>query len=214
MKISPSSPAFASSPEAPLYDQARAAYEQGRLQEAYQLSLQATQAVPHHLEAWLLRSETAASPEETLICLNQVNELAPHHPLAWEKTYQALRLLMDQNPFLAYLDETEHLYHVKNGAVLAISVPKQRARPETYALEKRPLAAAGRWLALSIFGLFLAGLGTLLFVPLTILAVLWANRNPLPRAEQVKSVILAGLAAVIGLGGLFLSLLFWLHVRG
>lgn len=198
-----------------LYEAARAAVRQGKPQEAYQLSLQATQVTPQNTEAWLLRAETAASPEETLICLNQVHELSPHHPFAWEKTYHALRLLMQQNPFLAYLDETEHLYYVKNGGFLALTIPKKRARQRQYLIEReKPLQAAAFWLVLSIFGLLLAGITTLIFAPLSFMAVLWANRKPLPRGEQIKSVIIMGIAGLTALVGIFLSLLFWLHLRG
>ena len=49
----------------------------GDRQQAYQLSLQATQIAPENVDARLLRSTLAPSLEERVACVNRLNELAP-----------------------------------------------------------------------------------------------------------------------------------------
>ncbi len=187
--------------------------EAGR--NAYELSLQVTQAAPHNIEAWLLRATLAPSLEERIVCVNHLNELGVDHQDRHNVAFFALKELLDRDPFLAYLEETDDLYRVINGDHMVISILKKRS-PITSPSQERsnPLASAHRWLMLAIIGLTLAGVGTLLFAPLAALAAIPTGLSPRSRSERISSTIVFILAIALFLIGVVFSFLFVLHFIG
>jgi hypothetical protein len=198
-----------------LLSAARQAARAGERPRAYRLSLQATQVEPGNIHAWLMRARTAPSFEEGIFCLSQANELNPNHQEGQRNTFFALERLLQEDPFLAYLDETEHLYHVRNGTYLALSLPKKRSTGEAYpAQQPHPLQPANRWLALAWLGLLLAGIGTLICAPLAAMAALSAGQKRLSRADRVRCTILVATAGGLFVIGSVLCFLFLYHLIG
>ena len=192
------------------------AIRRGNSQEAYQFSLQATQSAPESIEAWLLRATLAPSLEERLLCVNRLNELAPGYQDRYNVAFFALKELLDKNPYLAYLEETDDLYRVASTDHV-LTIPKKRAPVEAYPPEKPrsgPLASAYRWLNVAIVGLLLAGIGAVIFAPLAALAAVRAQKSVQSHSEQVSSIV--ALIAAFGLFilGVLFSLLFVLHWLG
>lgn len=130
-----------------------------------------------------------------------------------EKNVQIVRQLLEQDPFLLYLDETDHLYHVRTAADLALHIPKDRSIPEPYPVE-RPvrLRQAYHWLWLALFGLLLAGLGAMVFATLAAFAALGANFNPISRSDRIRSLVVLLLSGGLWLGGLLLAAIFLVHL--
>ncbi len=179
--------------------------QQGDRQSAYRLSLQATRQEPDNPDAWILRSKLATTNEERLFCLSQVHRINPHHPVVKKDSYQVIWHMLQKDPFLAYLNETDDLYYVRSNAYLSIPVPKDRATPEAYP-PKQPskIKPAFHYLGLALLGIMFAGLGTLIFAPLAILAVLSASSQPLSRADRMRAriVVLVSLVLIAGAIGL------------
>lgn len=191
------------------------AIREGNSQYAYELSLQATQASPENLDAWLLRATLAPSLEERIICVNHLNELMPDHQDKHHVAFFAIKELLDKNPFLAYLEETEELYRVLNADHMVLAIPKKRAAVNSSSSEQvSPLKAANGWLFMAILGLMLAGIGTLLFAPLAALAALQAGPSSQSRSDRVSSTVIFLLAMVLFLVGALFTFLFVLHVIG
>jgi len=187
----------------------------GNNQYAYELILRATQAAPDNIDAWLLRVALSPSFEERLLCVNRLNELAPDHHDRYNLGYFTLKELLDKNPFLAYLEETETLYRVMNGDHMVVSIRKKRAASNPSMLEPpSPLKPANRWLIMAILGLMFAGLGTLIFAPLAALTAIQIGQAPLTRSDQINSVIVLILAVALFLVGIIFSLLFIVHWIG
>jgi hypothetical protein len=102
------------------------AIREGNSQEAFKLSVRATELAPTSIEAWLLRATLAPSLGERLICVNRLNELAPGYQDRYKVAFFALKELLDKNPYLAYLEETDELYRVASTDHV-LSIPKKRA---------------------------------------------------------------------------------------
>ena len=188
----------------------------GNSQYAYKLSVQATQIAPESIEAWLLRATLAPSLEERIICVNRLNELAPGYQDRYNVAFYALKELLDRNPYLAYLEETDELYRVASTDHV-INISKKRAPVDPYPPEEstsRPLRAAYRWLNMAIMGLLLAGIGAVLFAPLAALAAIRAQPSIQSHSEQVSSTIVLVLAFVLFIVGVLFSLLLILHWLG
>ena len=192
------------------------AIREGNRQEAYKLSIQATQVVPESIEAWLLRATLAPSLEERLLCVNRLNELAPGYQDRYNVAFFALKELLDKNPYLAYLEETDELYRVASTDHV-LTVLKKRAPVDPYPPEKPPsgpLAAAYRWLNMAIIGLLLAGLGAVIFAPLAALSAIRAQQSVRSHSEQVSSTVALIAAFCLFIVGVLFSLLFVLHWLG
>src|SRR4030095_12334190 len=95
-------------------------------QLAHELSLQATKVAPDHIPAWALRIRLAPSLEAKILCMNRLNELQPNRRGNRDITYNYVNELLQQDPFLVYLEETPELYHVLNKDHLPLSIPKGR----------------------------------------------------------------------------------------
>lgn len=187
----------------------------GNRQQAYELSLRATELAPSNIDAWFLRATLAPSLEERLICVNALNELGPDHHDRHHVAFYAVKELLDKEPFLAYLEETDALYRVLNKSRMVVSVPKKRAVDYTAISERSgPLKAAYRLLMMALFGLLLAGVGTLIFAPLAVLAALGAGPALRSRTERVSATVLVILSGVLFLFGFFFGYLFLIHWIG
>lgn len=198
-----------------LLSESEKAIREGNRQRAYDLSLQATEVAPDNIDAWFLRATLAPSLEERLICVNCLNELSPDHQDRHHVAFFAVKELLDKDPFLAYLEETEALYRVINKNHMVLTVPKKRALDNTAPSERpRPLKAAYRLLMLAILGLLLAGIGTLVFAPLATLAALGAGSALRSRSERVSATVILILSILLFLIGAIFGTLFVLHLIG
>jgi hypothetical protein len=201
---------------ADLLAESEKAIRAGNSQQAYQLSVQATGIEPQSLEAWLLRATLAPTLDERLLCVNRLNELAPGYRDRYNVAFFALKELLDKNPYLAYLEETDDLYRVASTDHV-LSIPKQRALVEAYPPEKSsagPLTSAYRWLNIAMIGLLLAGMGAVIFAPLAALAVIRAQSSVQSHSEQVSSIVALIAAFALFIVGVLFSLLFLLHWVG
>jgi hypothetical protein len=194
---------------------AQSALKHGQRDKAYRLSLELTRSFPNNADAWLLRSKTAVSTEESLYALSQVNRINPNHPAAKLYTYQALENMLERDPFLAYMDESDDLYYVRSKNYLSLVVPKDRNIPEKYPPQNpQPLASAYRYLLLAVFGMIFSGLGTLLFAPLAVLAALQARRRGLKQEDLMRSRVIVWVSFLLIAPAILLVLIFALHFRG
>lgn len=184
----------------------------GEREKAYKLSLQATQKAPQEIQAWLLRADTAASLEEKLVCLSRLYAIDPNCYPAKTKMYQALNELLQKEPYLDYIDETENLYKVRSGLELYLNVPKARAVPEPFPAPKPAgLSTLNRWLILSLFGLLFGGILALFLAPVVIIKAFLFQFQPLNRRDQIRSLILLVIAVLTWLAALPIGFLFILH---
>jgi hypothetical protein len=196
-----------------LLEQAEQAASAGHLRDAYELALQATETAPGYAEAWAMRATLASSLEEKVACMNRLNELQPEQNDRRNSAYYFLKELFDRDPFLAYLNETQELYHVVNKDMLVLRIPKKRTAMQPFPpAGPNTLSPAYRWLWLALFGLMLAGVPTLLFAPMAAQAALRVAGSHGSSQLQIQSTAVQ-LAAVALFGiGCFFTLLFVLHV--
>lgn len=193
------------------------AIRSGNGKYAHELSVQATQMAPESIEAWLLRATLAPTLEERVACVNHLNELAPGYRDRYNVAFFALKERLDQNPFLAYLEETDELYRVIDADRKILSIPKKRAPVEPYPPEEKqpnPLKPAYGWLRLALMGLLLAGVGTVVFAPIAALAAARAGESLNARSERVSAAVVMIVASILFIVGVIFSLLFILHWLG
>jgi hypothetical protein len=180
--------------------------QQGKRERAYQSSLRATSLAPDEPLAWYLRSQNAPSGEEQLMCLSHAYSLDPNHPQTKKELCTAVHILLKQEPFLAYVYETEQFYQVRSGRDLLINIPKNRTFETPY-LKKAPEPSqpAFRWLSLSLVGLFLGGVGAVLFAPITAFQALRLQASASSDRERVRLLIVFILAVIIWLAAIPIS---------
>ena len=173
---------------------------QGKRQRAYELSLRATSMAPNEPRAWYLRSQNAPSREEQLMCLSHAYSLDPDHLEAKKDLRAAVHTLLKQEPFLAYVYETEQFYQVRSGRDLLINVPKDRAFETPY-LKKKPGVAqpAFRWLMFALVALFLGGVGAVIFAPVAAFQALRLQASAPTDGERTRLLIVFILAVIIWL---------------
>lgn len=192
-----------------LLEEAQHYVGQGKREKAYQASLKATRLAPDEPMAWYLRAQSAPSNEEQLICLSRAYSLEPSLKPARTELHTAVHRLLKQEPFLAYVHETEELYQVRSGLDLLINVPKNRAFEPPY-LKKNPspLKPAFTWLYLSLLALLLGGVGAVLFAPITAFQVLRIQSRPLYRADRVRLLVIMILSLLVWIVSIPISWLF------
>ena len=196
-----------------LLERAEQAIKDGNNRLAYELSLEATEAAPGYAAAWAMRSELAPSLAEKVACMNRLNELQPDHRGNRNRIFYFLNELFDRDPFLAYLDETNDLYHVINKDLMVLRIPKARTATEPYPPEQSsPLRGAYRWLSLALFGLLFAGIPTLIFAPLAAHSALNMADSPGPQAGRVHGTMVEVAAIILFAIGCFFTVLFLLHL--
>jgi len=196
-----------------LLEDAEKSVQQGQRETAYQASLKATGLAPQEPRAWYLRSQSAASPEEQLICLSRVYSLDPAFSDAKQELRAAVQGLLKQEPFLAYVHETEVLYQVRSNLGFLVNIPKNRVFEKPY-LQKEPgpLRPIFGWLYLSLFGLMLGGVGALVLAPITAFQALRFQSSPLSRGDQVRVWILLIVSFLIWLAAIPISLLLLIRI--
>jgi hypothetical protein len=195
-----------------LLEEAERLAREGKWEKAYRASLELTNLAPHEPSGWLLRSQTAPSQEEQLVCLSRVYSLNPGFPQAKGGMHAALRNLIKQEPSLTYVAETKDLYQVRSGLDLLLNVPKNRAYDELYL--KRPigpLKAAYSWLNMALFTLFLGGVGAFFLAPITALRALLLQRHIRNPRDRVRVTVIVIISAMIWLASIPLGLLFLIH---
>jgi hypothetical protein len=193
--------------------EARETARRGDHQRAYQLSTEVTRASPENISAWLLCVETAPSIEEAVDCLNQANSLQPGNLEAHRTTYRIVRALLQSNPQLTYLNETEAHYNVQSSEQISLIVPKDRHVPKIIPADSTTLfGSAYRWLGLAALGLLPAGLGAIVFAPLAGLTAFRLNLLPLSRQNRIHSLLLIILSGGLWLCGLLLGVILLVHL--
>jgi hypothetical protein len=174
--------------------------QQGRRERAYQSSLRATMIAPGEPLAWYVRSQNAPSREEQLMCLSHAHTLAPDHAETRKELRAAVHDLLKQEPFLAYVYETEQFYQVRSGRDLLINVPKERTFETPYLKKKPGLAQpAFRWLTFALVALFLGGVGAVLFAPIAAFQALRLQASAPTDGERTRLLIVFILAVIIWL---------------
>ena len=180
--------------------------QQGEREKAYQSSLKATSMAPDEPLAWYLRSKAAPSPEERLMCLSRAYSLDTAFPDAKKELQTAVQTLLKQEPFLAYVHETEEFYQVRSGRDLLVNIPKNRAFEKPY-LQKTPEFSrpAFRWLSISLLALFLGGVGALLLAPITAFQALRLQAASPSRGDRMRLWIVFILSVIIWLASIPIS---------
>lgn len=182
---------------------------------AYELSLQATQVAPNDPYVWFLRASLAPSLEERVLSVNRLNELDPDFKDRHHVVFFTLQELFENDPYLAYLEESEELYRVLRSDRRVLSIPKKRspASPPPHK-RKDELKAAQRWFGFALIGLLFSGLLTLVFAPLAAWSAIQTSRSVRNHTVQVRSAVVVLLSSVLFVIGLFLSVLLVLHLAG
>ena len=189
-----------------LLEKAEQAARQGKREKAYHISLEATGLAPGEPMAWYSRAQNAPSQEEQLMCLSRAYSLDTARPEAKNELRTAVQGLLRQEPFLAYVYETEELYQVRSGLDLLVNIPKNRAFETPYLKQKPgPLQPAFRLLYFSLLGLFLGGVGAVLLAPLAVLQVLRLQTLSLSRGDRVRSWVVFTFSVIIWLLSIPLS---------
>jgi hypothetical protein len=174
--------------------------QQGEREKAYQTSLEATSIAPDEPIAWYLRSQSAPSHEERLMCLSRAYSLEPARVETQAELRLAVQELLKKEPFLAYVYETPELYQVRSGRDLLINIPKNRAYETPYLKREPGLAKpAYRWLNLALLGLLLGGIGAILLAPIAVFQVLRLQALPLVRSDRIRLWIIFLFALLIWL---------------
>jgi hypothetical protein len=196
-----------------LVEEAEQFARQGKRQKAYQSSLRATSIGPEDPLAWYARSRAALSPEEQLMCLSRACSLDPAFPDARKDLRTAVQALLEQEPFLAYVHETEQFYQVRSGLDLLVNIPKNRAFEKPYLQRSAGLAApAFRWLAVSLAALVLGGVGAIVLAPLTAFQALRLQAASPSRGDRIRLWIVFLLAVAIWLASIPIGWLFLIRL--
>ena len=190
----------------PLLEEAETFARQGKREQAYQSSLEATAVAQDQPMAWYLRSRYAPSNEERLMCLSRAYSLDPEDLEIKGELRSSVRTLLKQEPFLAYVHENEQFYQVRSGRELLINIPKDRTF-ETPFLKKKPGLAqpAYRWLTLSMAALLLGGVGAVLLAPVAAFQALRLHASAPSETERARLLIVFLLAVIIWLAAIPIS---------
>jgi hypothetical protein len=189
-----------------LLEEAEQFARQGEREKAYLSSLRATSAGPDEPLAWYLRSQNAASMEEQVMCLSRAYSLDTAYPDAKKELRIAVQALLKQEPFLAFVHETQEFYQVRSGRDLLINIPKDRNFEIPY-LQKAPGPAgpAFRWLSVALLALFLGGVGAVLIAPIAAFQALRLQASTPSDGERVRLLIVFILAVIIWLAAIPIS---------
>lgn len=192
-----------------LLEEAEKLAREGKREKAYRSILKATSLAPDEPMAWYLRSQTAPSAEEHLLCLSRAYSLDPSLGTARTQLRAAVHHLLKREPFLAYVHETEEMYQVRSGLDLLINVPKNRTFEKPFLKRTpSPLKSAYTWLYLSLLALLLGGVGAVLFAPIAAFQVLRIQSRPLYRADRVRLLVIMILALLVWILSIPISWLF------
>lgn len=160
-------------------------------------------------------TKTARTKTEKLDCLNKLQMLRPFDPAVRAQIYQEVKEVVDHDPFLEYHAENTHAYRVIDRAQQVLIVPKERALMETFPPKRpEPIRKAYRYQVFALLGLFLAGLGGVVFGLLAGIAALSALGKERSRPERVRAMVSAVVSLALFVVGLALVYLLWLHIQG
>lgn len=160
-------------------------------------------------------TKTARTKTEKLDCLSKILEQYPNDPVVRAMIYREVKEVIDRDPYLEYHAENTNTYRVIDRAQQVLIVPKERATPEPYPVKRpEPIRMAYRYMLFVILGLFLSGLGAVIFAPFAVRYSLRALNQGRTQADRVRAAVVAIFSmAFFGLG-LALAFLLWLHIRG
>jgi hypothetical protein len=196
-----------------LLEDAQQSVQQGQREPAYQSSLKATSLAPNEPLAWYLRSQSAPSSEEQLICLSRAYSLDPAFADAKKELRAAVQALLKKEPFLAYVHETEVLYQVRSSLGFLINIPKNRVFEKPYLQkDEGPLKPIFGWLYLSMLALILGGVGALVLAPVAAFQALRMQSTSLRQGDHIRLWILLGMSVLIWLTALPISLLLLIRI--
>jgi hypothetical protein len=189
--------------------------QQGQRESAYERSLRATNLAPRDPMAWYLRSRVSNSLEEQIFCLSRVFALEPDFPHGRQKMQAALRGLLDRDPSLAYLAETDEHYQVKSRQDILIQIPKNRSPSIPYPQrEPGPTRPAMRWFNAAVLGFLLGGVGAFILAPIAVYRATQIQFQKLERHDRVRLAVIIALSILIWLASLPLVILFAIHFFG
>jgi hypothetical protein len=202
----------ASTSIAGLLKEAKRFSAEGKREKAYRSSLEATNSAPDNPQAWYLRAHSAPSVEEKLICLSRVCSLDPAFEDAETELHGVLQGLLEQDPSLTYIDETDVVYQVRSGPDMLLNVPKSRAAQELY-LQRNPgpLQPAFVWLNLSLLALFLGGVGAFFLAPMAVITAMRHRSFIVHRSDRARYQVLVSISSLIWLLSIPLAVLFLIH---
>ena len=151
--------------------------------------------------------------EESVTTLNQVLELNPEDTNARQTLYETMQQLLRKDAFLAYQGETDVIYKIRTLAEFEFMHPKDRAMAELFPPQDPPPArTAIHWLGWSLVGLIPAGLGTLVFAPLAVIAAIKLLGQQAILIDRRRAWIVIGGATVLWLIALVFFFIFILHL--
>ena len=140
------------------------------------------------------------------MCLSHAYSLAPDHPETKKELRTAVHTLLKQEPFLAYVYETEQFYQVRSGRDLLINIPKNRTFETPYLKRKPgPAQPAFRWLSFALLALLLGGLGAVFFAPVAAFQALRLQASAPTDGERMRLLIVFILAVIIWLAAIPIS---------
>jgi hypothetical protein len=160
-----------------------------------------------------IRASTSGSLEESVTRLNQVLALDPGNAAARQELYEIMQQMLRKDAFLAYQTETNDHYTVRTIADFQFIHPKDRAAPELFPrLAPAPAQKATNWFGWALVGLIPAGLGTLIFAPLAMLAAIKILLQKNSVNDQRRAWIVLGSVFVLWLVGLLLLTIIIIHL--
>ena len=143
------------------------------------------------------------------MCLSRAYSLDSTASETQKELRMAIHTLLKQEPFLAYVHETQGFYQVRSGRDLLINIPKNRVFETPY-LQKPPGLArpAFRWLSLSLLLLFLGGVGAAVLAPFTAVQALRLQAASRSHGDRIRLWIVFSLSVIIWLVAIPISWLF------
>lgn len=166
------------------------------------------------VEQWLDLAAKAPDPYTALDYAQRAIDLRPNDPRVQASVQRSVLQRLGQDPFVAYLAETDRHYMVVFRNSRPVAVPKGRAQPEVFPSPRpTPTGAVWRLIGLMLLGLLPAGLGALILSPLVVprAAALLVDERTAPR-EQRSAWLALVVGSLVGLLGAALALVLLLHI--
>jgi hypothetical protein len=179
---------------------------------AYQKWLGLTLAEPSSLEAWIGRANAAVDMQEKIGSLSHALELDPASIRARQTLHACMTELLKRDSRLEYQGETRSVYRLRTPQQYEFSHPKDRAPSELPAAGGQGVRRIYGWLKWALIGLIPAGLGTLLFAPMTMLGAVLLLQRPLAEGDRRRMWLAILLGAVLWLLALIPMIILALHI--
>jgi len=180
---------------------------------AYRAWVELTAAEPSNQEAWIGRAESAEDMREKITSLNRALELNPANGFARRALHACMQQLLGLDARLEYRGETSTVYQLHTPRQFEFTHPKDRVPVDAYPSAGRTAGQkVYRWLKWSVIGLIPAGLGTLLFAPMTVIAAIKVLRHPLDQSGKRRMWVAVLGSTVLWLAALALVIILALHV--